>query len=52
MEINTIPKREIFTANPYITGYNRNFRKNNINDINELYNKYLIYPNHDNILKN
>ena len=49
------PEREIFTANPYLVGYNgkkkNNFRKNN-NNINELYNKYLIYPAHNNIIKN
>ena len=49
------PEREIFTANPYLIGYNgkkkNNYRKN-MNNINELYNKYLIYPSHNNIIKN
>ena len=48
------PEREIFTANPYLVGYNGkkkyNYRKN-INNINELYNKYLIYPSHNNAIK-
>ena len=46
------PERDIFTANPYLVGYNGkkkiNFRKNINNNINELYNKYLIYPSHNN----
>ena len=49
-------EREIFTANPYLAGYNgkkkNNFRKNNNNNINELYNKYLIYPSNNNIINN
>ena len=54
------PEREIFTANPYLIGYNgkkKNYLKksnlNNNNNINELYNKYLIYPTHgfNNIIK-
>ena len=49
------PEREIFTANPYLAGYNGKkkdfYRKNN--NINELYNKFIIYPhNTNNILKN
>ena len=54
------PEREIFTANPYLIGYNgkkKNYLKksnlNNNNNINELYNKYLIYPSYgfNNIIK-
>ena len=52
------PERDIFTANPYLIGYNgkkKNYmKKNNLNNnnINELYNKYLIYPAHgNNIIK-
>ena len=54
------PEREIFTANPYLIGYNgkkKNYLKksnlNNNNNINELYNKYLIYPAYgfNNIIK-
>ena len=53
------PEREIFTANPYLIGYNgkkKNYIKKsnmNNNNINDLYNKYLIYPPHNNnIIKN
>ena len=49
------PEREIFTANPYLVGYNgkkkNNYRKN-ANNLNELYSKYLIYPSYNNIIKN
>ena len=50
------PEREIFTANPYLAGYNgkkkNNYRNNNFHNINELYNKFLINPSHNNIIKN
>ena len=51
------PEREIFTANPYLVGYNgkkKNLMKNNnnSNNINEFYNKYLIYSYSNNITKN
>ena len=50
------PERDIFTANPYLLGYNGKkkaiFRKNINSNINEIYNKYLIYPSHNNSIKN
>ena len=51
---NYYPEREIFTANPYLEGYNvknKNFYRKK-NNINELYNKFIIYPHNNNILKN
>ena len=46
------PERDIFTANPYLAGYNakkkNNYRKNNIN---EFYKNYLMYPSNNNNIK-
>ena len=55
--IKSYPERDIFTANPYMIGYNvkkkNYFKKNNPNNnLNELYNKFLIYPAHNNVMKN
>ena len=44
-------ERDIFTANPYIAGHQKKkntYKKSNKINLNELYNKHLIYPIHNN----
>jgi len=58
-DINSIkyyPERDIFTANPYLAGYNNSnkkyyFKKGN-GKIGDYHNKYLIYPFQNNAIKN